>query len=70
MHKLRILIVDDEPLIRSGIRNGLAALENAEIVGECGSGLQAIETIQSHRPDLVLLDVQMPDCTGLEVVRA
>jgi two-component system LytT family response regulator len=69
MHKLRTLIVDDEPLIRSGIRSGLSSFDDVEIVGECGSGMQAIEIVFSQRPDLVFLDVQMPDCTGLEVVR-
>jgi two-component system LytT family response regulator len=64
-----VLIVDDEPLIRQGIRNGLSGCEGIEIAGECDSGLQAIDTILSARPDLVLLDVQMPDCTGLDVVR-
>jgi two-component system LytT family response regulator len=66
---LRVLIVDDEPLIRQGIHNGLSACEGIEITRECDSGLRAIETILSERPDLVLLDVQMPDCTGLDVVR-
>lgn len=40
-----------------------------EILGECGSGNEAIEAISSKRPDLVLLDIHMPDCTGLEVIR-
>ncbi len=69
MSSLRFLIVDDEPLIRQGIRNGLAGMEGIEILGECESGSQATEAILSQDPDLVLLDVQMPDCTGLEVVR-
>jgi two-component system, LytTR family, response regulator len=69
VNSLRVLIVDDEPLIRQGIRNGLSGCEGIEIAGECDSGLQAIDTILSARPDLVLLDVQMPDCTGLDVVR-
>jgi two-component system LytT family response regulator len=69
MNSLRLLIVDDEPLIRTGIRNGLSTLPGIEIVGECESGSQAIESILSQRPDLVLLDVQMPDCSGLDVVR-
>jgi two-component system, LytTR family, response regulator len=69
MSMLRILVVDDEPLIRSGIRNGLASLADVEVIGESGSGTQAIEAILSQGPDLVLLDVQMPDCNGLEVVR-
>jgi two-component system, LytTR family, response regulator len=69
MNSLRLLIVDDEPLIRTGIRNGLASVKDIEIIGECDSGGQAIESILSQQPDLVLLDVQMPDCSGLEVVR-
>lgn len=69
MSSLRFLIVDDEPLIRQGIRNGLAGMEGIEILGECESGSQATEAILSQDPDLVLLDVQMPDCTGLDVVR-
>jgi len=66
---LRLLIVDDEPLIRDGIRHGLSAIEGIEIVGECACGAQAAEAILSSNPDLVLLDVQMPDSTGLDVVR-
>lgn len=69
MSNLQLLIVDDEPLIREGIRNGLSAIEGVEVMGECDSGAHAAEMILSTRPDLVLLDVQMPDCTGLEVVR-
>ncbi|MGA7400301.1 MAG: LytTR family DNA-binding domain-containing protein [Candidatus Sulfotelmatobacter sp.] len=69
MSNLRLLIVDDEPLIREGIRKGVSGNGGIEVIGECESGLQAIETILSARPDLVLLDVQMPDCTGLDVVR-
>jgi two-component system, LytTR family, response regulator len=69
MTSLRVLIVDDEPLIRSGIRHGLAGLEGIDITGECESGSQAVETILQQRPDVVLLDVQLSDCTGLDVVR-
>ncbi len=69
MNKLRLLIVDDEPLIRSGLRLGLASLEGIEIAGEAGCGADAVENIAALRPDLVLLDVQMPDFTGLDVVR-
>ncbi len=69
MSDLRVLIVDDEPLIRLGVRNGLAGLGGIEVAGECESGEQAIQAILSQQIDLVLLDVQMPDCTGLDVVR-
>jgi two-component system LytT family response regulator len=69
MTKLRLLIADDEPLIRRGLRNALANLPAVELVVECENGAQAIQEILSTQPDLVLLDVQMPDCDGLEVVR-
>lgn len=69
MNNLRVLIVDDEPLIRAGLRNGLAALSDVEIVGESESGSQAIDAILSQLPDLVLLDVQMQDSTGLDVIQ-
>jgi two-component system LytT family response regulator len=69
VRKLRLLIVDDEPLIRAGIRHGLSANDGVEVIRECDSGARAIEAILSERPDLVLLDVQMPDCSGLDVIR-
>jgi two-component system LytT family response regulator len=69
MSNLRLLVVDDEPLIRDGIRHGLSAIDGIEIIGECDSGARAVEAILASEPDLVLLDVQMPDGTGLDVVR-
>ena len=69
MNKLRLLLVDDEPLIRKGLRHALSGVPGVEVVGECGAGKEAIQAISSSRPDLVLLDVQMPDCSGLDVVR-
>jgi two-component system LytT family response regulator len=66
---LRLLIVDDETLIRSGIRNGLAGVDQIQVVGECGSVEDATRAILSLGPDLVLLDVQMQDGTGLDVVQ-
>lgn len=66
---LRLLIVDDEPLIRTGIRAALDGFDDVEVAGECGSGAEAVEAIVSREPDLVLLDVQMPDCNGFDVVR-
>ena len=66
---LRALIVDDEPLIRLGIRRALEAMPDVEMSGECGSGTDAIAAIRATRPDLVVLDVQMPGGSGLDVVR-
>lgn len=69
MPDLRALIVDDEPLIRRGLRNALARIGDVEIAGECESGAQAIGAIRSTPVDVVFLDVQMPDGTGLDVVQ-
>jgi two-component system LytT family response regulator len=69
MDKLRLLIADDEPLIRRGLRNALANQPAVEVIAECENGTQAVREVLSKQPDLVLLDVQMPDCDGLEVVR-
>lgn len=68
MTSLRLLIVDDEPLIRAGVRDGLRNAERIEIVGECDSCASAMSFLSVQSVDLVLLDVQMPDGTGLDVV--
>lgn len=69
MSAIRLLIVDDEPLVRESIRNGLASIADIEVVGECESSSQAIDAITSEQLDLVLRDVRMQDGTGLDVVR-
>jgi two-component system LytT family response regulator len=66
---LRLLIVEDEPLIRVGIRQGVAGLPSVEIGGECDCVADAVEAIRSSAFDLVLLDVQLPDGTGFDIVR-
>lgn len=65
--KIRVLIVDDEPLARRGIRQHLKAVEDVEIVGEAANGKEAVAAIERHRPDLVFLDVQMPLVDGFGV---
>jgi two-component system, LytTR family, response regulator len=65
---MRVLIVDDEPLARRGVRVCLAAAQDVEIVGECASGSEALRYITELRPDLVFLDVQMPGMKGFDVV--
>jgi two-component system LytT family response regulator len=65
---IRTLIVDDEPIARSGIRTLLAGDAELVIVGECSNGLAAVESIRTERPDLVFLDVQMPDLDGFGVL--
>jgi two-component system LytT family response regulator len=64
----RCLIVDDEDLARRLLREYLAAHADIEIVGECEHGLQAVEDIGRLNPDLILLDIQMPKLSGLEVL--
>jgi two-component system, LytTR family, response regulator len=64
MAKLRTLIVDDEPLARGRLRQLLDEEPDIEIIGECEDGVEALETIREQRPDLVLLDVQMPELDG------
>lgn len=65
--KIRTLVVDDEPLARSNITVLLRLDPEIEIVGECGSGTEALAEIRSRKPDLVFLDVQMPECDGFDV---
>jgi two-component system LytT family response regulator len=67
---IRALIVDDEPLARRGIRQLLEPLEDVDIVGECRNGREALSALETLAPDLVFLDVQMPELDGFEVVRA
>ena len=68
MNSVRLLIVDDEPLIRADIRDGLRFMDGIEVAGECGSGAEAMQALVSQQVDLVLLDVQMQDSTGLDIV--
>ena len=66
--KIRTLIVDDEPLAREWVRNGLQNEPELEVIGECGDGFDAVKMIAAERPDLVLLDVQMPGLDGFGVL--
>jgi two-component system LytT family response regulator len=65
---IRTLIVDDEPLARERIRSFLETEEDVEIVGECGDGPSAVEAIERERPDLLFLDVQIPEMDGFGVI--
>ncbi|MGA9997779.1 MAG: response regulator, partial [Pyrinomonadaceae bacterium] len=61
MSKIRALIVDDEPLARERIRTLLADENGVEIIGECADGRSAVSLIKTESPDLLFLDVQMPE---------
>jgi two-component system, LytTR family, response regulator len=67
---IRTLIVDDEPLPRERIRTLLAEHRGIEVIGECRDGREAAQAILDARPDLVFLDVQMPEMDGFEVIHA
>jgi two-component system LytT family response regulator len=65
---IRVLVVDDEPLARRNLTVLLRRDPDIGAIAECGSGLDAIEEIRTSKPDLVFLDVQMPECDGFDVI--
>ncbi|KQM72277.1 LytR/AlgR family response regulator transcription factor [Sphingomonas sp. Leaf20] len=67
---IRTLIIDDEPLARRAVRQSLAGFGDFEMVGEAGHGAEAVAAISTLRPDLVFLDVQMPEMDGFGVIEA
>ncbi len=64
---MNIVIADDHPLFRSGVRNLLEATEDLIVVGEAGTGAEAIRLAETLRPDVLLLDLRLPDFNGIEV---
>ncbi|MBX3059531.1 MAG: response regulator transcription factor [Anaerolineae bacterium] len=66
---IRLLLVDDHAVVRSGLRMLLQAQPDMRIVGEAESGAEAIHQVRLHRPDVVLMDIQMPDMNGIEATR-
>ena len=65
---LRVIVVDDEELARALLRELLAAHDDVEIVAECGNGFEAVKAVTEKKPDLLLLDVQMPKLDGFDVL--
>jgi DNA-binding NarL/FixJ family response regulator len=66
----RIIIVDDHPLFRSAIRQTLEKHSDLEVVGEAANGYQALELCRRLRPELVLMDLRMPEMDGIEATHA
>jgi DNA-binding NarL/FixJ family response regulator len=67
---IRILLADDHPVLRQGVRALAADEADMEFVAEASSGLEAIEEFRKHRPDVVLIDLQMPDMNGIDAMIA
>ena len=67
--KIRVLLVDDHPIVREGIRGVLAAAPRIEVVGEARDGLEAIRLAARLRPDIVMMDISMPQMNGLEATQ-
>ena len=67
--RIRALVVDDEPLARSMIREMLESDSGVEVVGECANGREAVEVIKSSAPDIVFLDLELPDGGGIPVAQ-
>ncbi len=70
MKRLRVLLADDHHLVRKGIAALLAVRSDVEVVAEAADGLEAISAAREHRPDVVLMDVRMPKCNGIEATAA
>jgi len=68
MVKTSVLLVDDHPFVREGIRSFLSDLPDFEVVGEASSGSEAVKMAQQYEPDFILLDINMPGTNGLEAV--
>src|SRR5688572_11070772 len=67
---IRVLLVDDQTLVRQGVRSLLALAEGIEVVAEAADGRQAVEVIPQIKPDVVLMDMRMPVMSGLEALQA
>ena len=66
---VRVLLVDDQALIRAGFRMILDAEEDIEVVGECADGTQAVDSARRLEPDVILMDIRMPEMDGIEATR-
>src|SRR5438105_10074850 len=69
MKKIRILLADDHAVVRQGFKMILSAQPDMEIVGEAGNGREAVEQAEELRPDIVVMDVAMPELNGIEATR-
>ena len=66
---IRVMVVDDHVIVRKGTRAFLAEIDGVEVVGDAGSGLEAIQLVESLRPDVILMDLMMPEMDGVETIQ-
>jgi DNA-binding NarL/FixJ family response regulator len=70
MVRVRVLLVDDDALVRAGLRMILSSAEDLEVVGELDDGARAVGAVSEHRPDVVLMDIRMPEMDGITATAA
>ncbi len=67
--RIRVLLADDHHIVRAGIRQLLESADDIQVIAEAGDGIEAQALIQQHKPDVAVLDIQMPKASGIEVTR-
>jgi DNA-binding NarL/FixJ family response regulator len=66
---IRVLLADDQPLVRSGLRLLVSSVDGLDVVAEAANGLEAVRLVREHQPDVVLMDIRMPMMDGIEATR-
>jgi DNA-binding NarL/FixJ family response regulator len=69
MTPTRVVLAEDQPMVRAGFRSLLDSRADIDVVGEAATGAEALEQVRAHRPDVVVMDIRMPDVDGLEATR-